>query len=125
MRVIVCGGRDYGDWFHLRDTLDTLHAERRFDHVITGAAPGADTLADTWARSKAISVSRYYALWRTYGPAAGPMRNQKMLDEGRPDLVVAFPGGRGTADMVNRARAAHLAVIEIKQSTIDSQLASV
>jgi hypothetical protein len=49
--------------------------------------------------------------WRKYGAAAGPIRNQRML-EGPPDIVVAFAGGKGTADMVQRARAAGIAVIE-------------
>jgi hypothetical protein len=44
--------------------------------------------------------------WNTHGRAAGPIRNQRMLDEVKPELVVAFPGGRGTADMVRRAREA-------------------
>jgi ABC-type sugar transport system substrate-binding protein len=36
-----------------------------------------------------------------------------MLDEGKPDIVVAFPGGTGTADMVRRARKAGVVVIEV------------
>jgi hypothetical protein len=39
------------------------------------------------------------------------MRNQAMLDYGKPDLVVAFPGGKGTADMVRRARVAGVKVL--------------
>lgn len=110
MRAIVCGGRDFGDWFLLKNTLDGIHAETPLDRVATGAAPGADTLADTWARSRGIRVERYYALWRTHGNAAGPIRNQKMLDDERPDIVIAFPGGRGTADMVRRAEGAGVPV---------------
>jgi len=33
-----------------------------------------------------------------------------MLDEGKADLVVAFPGGRGTANMLSQARAADVRV---------------
>ena len=51
--------------------------------------------------------------WAKHGRKAGPIRNQRMIDEGRPDLVVAFPGGTGTADMVERARVAGIRVIEI------------
>jgi hypothetical protein len=47
--------------------------------------------------------------------ASKGMRNQQMLDEGRPTLVVAFPGGRGTADMMRRARVAGIEVIEISK----------
>jgi len=39
--------------------------------------------------------------WDELGKKAGPLRNQRMLDEGKPDLVVAFPGGGGTKDMVS------------------------
>ena len=46
--------------------------------------------------------------WKKYGKKAGPLRNQQMLEEGKPDLVVAFPGGNGTADMVRRAKKANI-----------------
>ncbi|HVM95122.1 MAG TPA: hypothetical protein VMT89_01980, partial [Candidatus Acidoferrales bacterium] len=55
----------------------------------------------------------FMADWRRNGRAAGPIRNQQMLTEGKPDLVVAFPGGRGTRDMVNKAKAANVAVTVI------------
>jgi hypothetical protein len=49
---------------------------------------------------------------KAWAGKAGPIRKQQMLDEGKPDLVVAFPGGRGTAHMVRIARAAGIEVIE-------------
>ena len=39
---------------------------------------------------------------------------QQMIDEGKPDLVVAFKGGTGTADMVRRAKKHNIKVIEVK-----------
>jgi hypothetical protein len=113
MKVIICGGRDFKNWPMLDARLSAIHAETSFDRVATGAAPGADTLADTWARSRGIRVECYYALWQTHGKAAGPIRNQKMLDDEQPDMVIAFPGGKGTADMVQRARAANIKVLEV------------
>ena len=110
MKAIVCGGRDFKNWPLLCGTLDALHAAEPFDRIATGAAPGADTLADSWARSRGISVERYYALWRTYGKVAGPIRNQQMLEKEWPDVVIAFPGGKGTADMVERAKKARIPV---------------
>jgi len=56
------------------------------------------------------------AKWSKHGRAAGPIRNQEMIDECKPDLVVAFPGGRGTADMVRRAKAAGIRVIEVQHN---------
>jgi len=50
------------------------------------------------------------AEWHRHGKRAGPIRNQRMLEEGQPDLIVAFPGGHGTADMVRRARQAGIEV---------------
>jgi len=80
--------------------------------VLSGCAPGADTLGTEWAEAKGIQVARP-ADWNTHGRAAGPIRNQQMLDEGKPELVVSFPGGRGTADMVRRVRAAGIEVISM------------
>jgi len=48
-----------------------------------------------------------------HGRAAGPVRNAQMLAEGKPDFVVAFPGGRGTADMCKQARARGVKVVEV------------
>jgi hypothetical protein len=39
-----------------------------------------------------------------------------MLDEGKPDLVVAFPGGGGTKDMVRRAVKAGLSIHEVNRA---------
>jgi hypothetical protein len=52
----------------------------------------------------------YKAEWDKHGRAAGPIRNQQMLDDGKPDLVLAFAGGRGTDDMCRRAREAGIEV---------------
>lgn len=108
MRVLVCGGREYSDRNRVRKELMKLKPTR----VIHGNARGADLLADAWARSVGVPADAYQAEWSKHGKFAGPLRNQRMLDEGRPDVVLAFPGGRGTADMVRRARAAGIKVIE-------------
>jgi hypothetical protein len=60
----------------------------------------------------------FKADWSTYGKAARPIRNQQMLDEGHPNLVVAFhyalDKSKGTLDMVSRARKAEINVIVIR-----------
>ena len=114
MRVLVCGGRDYTDYRQLCDTLRAIHTDRPITAVIHGAARGADTCGWGWATSIGIKTEAYPANWDLHGRKAGPIRNQQMLDEGKPDLVVAFPGGRGTADMVRRAKAAGIDVVEVK-----------
>jgi hypothetical protein len=114
MRVLVCGGRDYSDRETLFSTLDRLGVTA----IITGGARGADSLAERWTYERGVPVERYEADWRRHGSAAGPIRNQEMLDQGHPDLVLAFPGGRGTADMVRRARAAGVRVAEVADLTV-------
>ena len=112
LRVLVCGGRDYADWNTLRDTLDDIQDRRGPLHIIGGGARGADRLAREWARLFALhGLSTYEADWKTHGRSAGFRRNQRMLDEGRPDVVLVMPGGRGTADMRRRAEAAGVLVI--------------
>jgi hypothetical protein len=116
-RVLVCGGRDYIDSIHVCDVLGRLHEQWNISVLIHGDAPGADQRAKMWARSMKIPEVGYPADWKTHGKAAGPIRNQKMLDEMSPDVVVAFPGGRGTADMCRRARAHGIAVIPVQPRT--------
>lgn len=112
MRVLVCGGRDYHDWAAVNGVLDGLHRKHTITALIHGNAKGADALADDWAAGK-VETLTFTPLWEEHGKAAGPMRNQKMLDEGKPDMVVAFPGGRGTADMVSRAEKAGVTIVKI------------
>ncbi len=81
--------------------------------VIQGGCPtGADALARAWATDRNVECWTVDADWEKYGSAAGPIRNAQMLEETSPDLVLAFPGGRGTADMVKRAKAAGVQVVE-------------
>ena len=106
MRVLVCGGRDYSAREPLWDALYRLEPSV----IIEGGARGADMLAAEWAHHTATRLLTFPALWNDEGRAAGPKRNQRMLDEGRPDIVLACPGGRGTADMVSRARRAGVTI---------------
>jgi predicted Rossmann-fold nucleotide-binding protein len=111
--MLVCGGRNYTDKARLSATLNELLHARGIIRIIAGGAKGADTLAEEWAKACGVPCYVYMANWAKLGRNAGPIRNQQMLDEGKPNLVVAFPGGRGTADMVRRARAAGIEVIEV------------
>lgn len=113
MRVLVCGGRNYSDRERVNAVLGKLHAEAGIDHLILGGANGADRLAMMWARRTGVPFQTFKADWENQGRFAGPARNQQMLDEGEPDVVIAFNGGRGTADMVKKARRGGFKVIEI------------
>lgn len=141
MIVLVCGGRDFDNKTLLDQTLDGLDQERKIVGLIHGMARGADTLAGLWMEKKIREeyktcwlrrqacpkgyrtglqyhperwVLGYPANWERDGKAAGPIRNRLMLDK-HPTvkLVVAFPGGRGTRDMVALARTRNIQVMEI------------
>lgn len=116
-RVLVCGGRNFDDAALLERTLCALRPCPTV--IISGGAPGADKWAAVWGDHYAENEI-YPADWRRFGNRAGPIRNQRMLDDGKPDLVIAFPGGRGTADMVRRAKAAG---IEVRTPTPEAEIA--
>lgn len=112
MKILVCGGRDYDNAAFVFSILDHLHAGEPVTELMQGGAPGADALARDWAKARGIKRWVCHADWKAHGRAAGPKRNARML-EWKPDLVVAFPGGRGTQNMIAQARAAGVEVREI------------
>lgn len=111
IKIIVCGGRDFADSAHVWNMLSEIDDMEGIASVAHGGAPGADSEAGKWASHSRKPVQVYSARWKQEGKAAGPLRNQRMLDQFKPDAVVAFPGGRGTADMVRRAQAAGVRII--------------
>lgn len=112
MRVLVCGGRDYQDRDAVWAVLDSIHEATPIEMIYEGGARGADALAAQWAHARDVPRKTISARWDVHGKAAGPIRNQEMIGY-KPDLVLAFPGGRGTADMVQRAEAAGIQVRKI------------
>lgn len=131
-RAIVCGGRRYSDEVRLYQILDAARERLALSFVIEGGASGADELARSWRLHRGVPGETYKADWENiwrpgavvrrrrdgaqYDALAGHVRNQRMIDEGRPELVIAFPGGRGTDDMVRRAEAAGLRVVKVDWS---------
>jgi len=111
MKILVCGGRDFYQRPPVFDRLDELQPT----HVITGGAPGADDSAMLWACERCVPYTIFPADWSKHGKTAGPIRNKRMLDEGKPDLVLAFPGGVGTMNMVSQALKAGVKVQHVTQ----------
>ena len=103
MIVLVCGGRNYANQSKVHGYLSRLHREKKIEAIVQGGATGADNHARQWAKFNNVKVITYFPDWDK-GPYAGFLRNQMMLEEECPDLVVAFPGGHGTDDMVTRAK---------------------
>lgn len=106
----VCGGRAY---HRMRTVFEVLNREVPADGVVVhGDAAGADALADKWAHEHARHIVRVPAMWNVNGNAAGPIRNAVIAAMPLAKLI-AFPGGRGTADMVAKAKARGIPVVEV------------
>ena len=120
MRVLVCGGRDYDNREELYAVLDWIDCSWEgpgtfgpITVIISGHAKRADSLAEQWAKKREVSLEIYPAAWDVYGKSAGFMRNQQMIDEGLPDLVVAFSGGKGTMNMINLSNQANIPLYNV------------
>lgn len=116
-RLLVTGGRDFADWRYVYGWLDRAHLQYGFTLLVHGGARGVDTLCDTWARSHGVQPCRCDALWPYYRSrgvvkAAGAIRNGNMLKLS-PQLVIAFPGGTGTSNMLIQAREAGFACVNL------------
>ncbi len=120
-RLLVCGDRKWSDYQKVLDTIERIMPEV----VIHGAATGADEMAGRAADALGIPVEVFPADWQKYGRAAGPIRNKQMLNEGQPDLVLAFHDdighSRGTKHMVTIAGEANVDVVIAAQRT-DAEL---
>lgn len=120
-RIVVFGGRRFANRERLFASLDK-HASDATDVIVgkagkidpaTGKAIcGADLFAEEWARERGKRVHEFYARWTKHGNAAGPIRNQKMIDRGKPECGIMFPGNKGTADMKRRLEIARIPIIE-------------
>jgi len=120
MRILVCGGRNYGytpesgytkkDFAVFSKAMDIVMSHKP-SVIIQGNAKGGDEVGHLVAEALGLPEEVYKPEWAA-GKAAGPIRNKRMLDEGRPDLVIAFKGGNGTANMISIARKAGVGVVE-------------
>lgn len=134
MRILITGSRDWTDRVAVYQTLYayvTRHCPPDYDRhgnlidydlsdvtIVHGACPtGADVIAEDWAVVNWVVFERHPADWDKHGKAAGPIRNQEMVDLGA-DVCLAFPlpGSKGTRDCMAKARAAGIPVIEVEES---------
>lgn len=114
--VAIVGSRDYPDWAHVAMAVDSLAPSTI---VVSGAARGVDTVAANRARSRGLEVVEFPADWRSFGNAAGMIRNRQIVE--RCDWLIAFwyRQSKGTANSIDLARAmGKPALIFSPQSTL-------
>lgn len=107
MRFAVTGSREFDDikenWLWVGSVLETIDRSATLVH---GNARGVDEMCRRWWYGhNGRNIEAHPADWLKHGKAAGPIRNQEMIDSGL-DFLIAFPGGKGTADMTKRAQKA-------------------
>lgn len=112
MILLVTGGRQFNDLEMAFDAIAAIHEAMPISLLVHGDATGADTLAGDVAKEIGINVVKCPANWTKYKKGAGHVRNKFMLDMFEIDLVLAFPGGNGTADMKRQSATAEIDVIE-------------
>ena len=127
MRIVVTGGRDFKDRDFAWSRLDTIHGTKQITSLVHGDATGLDRIAKQWAIARGVvpidcradwdNVNAPGAVVRTnkwgkkYNVKAGPDRNQRMIDDYKPDAAVVFAGGNGTADMTARIIKAKIPIL--------------
>lgn len=116
MILAISGGRAFTDWDVLKKGLDEWILANGIPKVIiSGGAKGADSLAGVYAKGHNIPYIELKPEWQRYGEAAGPIRNKQIIDHA--DALVAFEGGRGTANAVELARKKGIPVLEVNKWT--------
>lgn len=117
MRILICGGRDFNREDVFDRVLNSIKSVNGDLEIISGMARGADTMAVNFAKTHGYKLYEFPADWSKYNNAAGPIRNQQMIDEGNPDIVIAFPtkNSRGTWDMIRRAEKANIKIIIVNE----------
>lgn len=117
MKVLICGDREWNDYQYILKVVQRLKTKYGEVTIIEGGCRGADILSKEAAIECNLTYKEYPADW-TQGKKAGPIRNQRMLDEEHPDMVIAFHSNidksKGTKDMVRRAKKAGIPVYIFK-----------
>ena len=102
MKLLVCGGRDYNDYGRVERAIKVIQDNYSafVTGIISGNARGADRLGEEYAAKNDLELEVYPAQWNKYGKRAGWLRNIQMAEEGKPNVILAMPGGRGTDMMI-------------------------
>jgi len=104
MRTIIAGTRTATERYTFIGVMSCPWLDK-VTTVLSGMAPGADTHGAKMARENGFAIEEYPADWKAHGKAAGPIRNQQMVD--RADALIAVWDGKsaGTSDVIARAKA--------------------
>lgn len=111
MRVAVVGSRFFTDYDYVKSSLDKISEVDKITVIVSGGARGADSLGERYARENGIEFVLFAADWNKHGKAAGPIRNKQLIEEGKPEMVVAFKPGKGTMNTIGHAERNNIEVV--------------
>jgi hypothetical protein len=101
MKVIIAGGRNINDYSLLLSTIG--EANFTITEVVSGMAPGVDTLAIQYSQENNLPLAEFHADWNQYKRAAGPIRNRQMAEYGEALIAIWDGESRGTKNMIEEA----------------------
>lgn len=115
MKIIIAGGREFNDYFLLKEECDKIIGDYPdMITIVSGGARGTDSLGEQYARANNYFIERYPADWDRYGKAAGYRRNEQMAQNA--EALIAFWDGesKGTKHMIDLAVSYKLKVFVIR-----------
>ncbi|MFW5916730.1 MAG: DUF2493 domain-containing protein [Bacteroidota bacterium] len=117
MMALVCvtGGREFHEVKLIWYTLDVFHKQIGIDNLISGMARGTDSIAVEWAKAREIIYTPKWPDYKKYQPWEAPLKRNIAMCKMKPDWLIEFPGGTGTAHMVRSAHKYGIEVINYKQ----------
>lgn len=102
MKILICGDRNWNNFDLIFNTIKKFVDNYGVITIVQGECKGADRMGKLVAQRFKIPCKGYPADWGKYGKKAGPMRNEQMLVEECPDIVIAFhnniESSKGTKD---------------------------
>lgn len=113
MRVLICSGRFYADTHTITHVLDLYAGTQTINVLIHGGHQALGGAIENWARGIDVHVIRYPANWALHGKYAETRRNLFMLEDSRPDVLLAFPGREDTAECIKMAKHRGIRVIDV------------
>lgn len=89
VKLAIIGSRNFVDYSYMKSAILEHFDISSLTTIISGGATGADKLAEKFAEEYNLAKEIYYPNWKTYGRAAGPIRNKQIIDN--CDACIAFP----------------------------------
>lgn len=117
MKVIIAGTRRIGDWTAVHKAVE--ESGFKISEVVSGGAPGPDTIGESLARLHGMPVKVFPADWKKFGKAAGPYRNKQMADYADALIAVWDGESTGTLNMINQMKSQGKPVYIYKYGVID------